>query len=69
MAALPASLPRKRIMEICRDYKYLKAEEYIEQTLAALADWRKVFTRLNVPHKAGEPIFNVLAKLHQDFEK
>ncbi|KIF60716.1 transcriptional regulator [Pseudomonas fluorescens] len=65
----PGKPTRKRIMEICRDYKYLKAEEYIEQTLAALADWRKVFTRLNVPHKAGEPIFNVLAKLHQDFEK
>ncbi|UST70571.1 hypothetical protein [Pseudomonas moraviensis] len=56
-------------MEICRDYKYVKAEEYIEQTLAKLADWWEVFTRLNVPHKAGEPIFNVLAKLHQDFEK
>jgi serine/threonine-protein kinase HipA len=45
-------------MEICRDYKYVKAEEYIEQTLAKLADWWEVFTRLNVPHKAGEPIFN-----------
>ena len=56
-------------MEICKDYKYLKAEEYIQQTLAALADWKKVFTRLNVPHKAGEPIFNVLARLHLDFEK
>ena len=37
-------------MEICKDYKCLKAEEYIEQTFAALADWHKVFTRLNVPH-------------------
>lgn len=65
----PGKPTRKRIMEICRDYKYLKAEEYIEQTLAALSDWKKVFTQLNIPHKAGEPIFNVLAKLHEDFEK
>ena len=65
----PGTPTRKRIMEICKDYKYLKAEEYIEQTLAALADWHKVFTRLNVPNRAGEPIFNVLARLHQDFEK
>ncbi|WP_225922826.1 hypothetical protein [Pseudomonas hamedanensis] len=49
----PGKPTRKRIMEICKDYKYLKAEEYIEQTLAALADWKTVFTRLNVPHKPG----------------
>lgn len=56
-------------MEICKDYKYLKAEEYIEQTLAALSDWKKVFTQSKIPHQAGEPIFNVLAKLHMEFEK
>lgn len=65
----PGTPTRKRIMEICKDYRYLKADEYIEQTLAALADWKKVFTRLNIPHQAGEPIFNVLARLHEDFEK
>lgn len=65
----PGKPTRKRIIEICKDYKYLKAEEYIEQTLAALSDWKKVFTRLKVPHKAGQPIFNVLEKLHKDFEK
>lgn len=65
----PGKPSRKRIIEICKDYKYLKAEEYIEQTLSALADWKRVFTRLKIPHKAGEPIFNVLAGLHKDFEK
>lgn len=65
----PGKPSRKRIIEICKDYKYLKAEEYIEQTLSALADWKRVFTRLKIPHKAGEPIFNVLARLHKDFEK
>lgn len=65
----PGKPTRKRIMEICKDYKYLKAKEYIEQTLVALAEWEKVFIRLNVPHKAGESIFNGLMKLHQDFEK
>ncbi|MBC3952653.1 type II toxin-antitoxin system HipA family toxin [Pseudomonas folii] len=65
----PGKPTRKRIQEICKDYKYLKADEYIEQTLAALADWKKVFTHLKIPHKAGEPIFNVLAMLHEDFEK
>jgi serine/threonine-protein kinase HipA len=65
----PGKPTRKRIIEICKDYKYLKAEDYIEQTLAALGDWKKIFTRLKIPHKAGEPIFNVLAKLHKDFEK
>lgn len=65
----PGKPTRKRIIEICKDYKYLKPEEYIEQTLAALGDWKKVFTQLKIPHKAGEPIFNVLAKLHKEFEK
>jgi serine/threonine-protein kinase HipA len=65
----PGKPTRKRIIEICKDYKYLKAEEYIEQTLIALGDWKKVFTTLKIPHKAGDPIFNVLAKLHKDFEK
>lgn len=65
----PGKPTRKRIIEICKDYKYLKAEEYIERTLAALGDWKKVFTQLKIPHEAGEPIFNVLAKLHKDFEK
>ena len=65
----PGKPSRARIMEICRDYKYLNAEHYIEQTLAALCDWKNVFTRLNIPHKAGAPIFNVLANLHKDFEQ
>lgn len=65
----PGRPTRKRIMEICRDYKYLRAEEYIEQTLDALSGWKKVFTHLKIPHKAGEPIFTVLEKLHEDFEK
>jgi serine/threonine-protein kinase HipA len=65
----PGKPTRKRIMEICKDYRYLKAEQYIEQTLNALADWKNVFTRLNIPHKAGQPIFNVLGNLHKDFEK
>lgn len=64
----PGKPTRKRIMQICGDYKYLKAEAYIEQTLAALSDWKEVFTRLKIPHRAGEPIFNVLAKLHKEFE-
>lgn len=67
--ATPGKPTRKRIMEICKDYRYLDAEAYIEQTLAALADWKSVFTRLKVPHKVGVPIFNVLAKRHEDFEK
>ncbi len=65
----PGKPTRKRILEICSDYKYLKAEEYIEQTLVALSQWKNVFTRLQIPHKAGEGIFNVLDKLHKDFEK
>lgn len=65
----PGKPTRKRIMEICSDYKYLNAEEYIEQTLAALSQWKMVFTRLKIPHRAGEGIFNVLDKLHVDFEK
>lgn len=60
---------RKRILEICNDYKFLKAEEYIEQTLAALAKWQEVFDRLKIPHKAGKGIFNILKKVHEDFEK
>lgn len=64
----PAKPTRKRILEICADYKYLKANEYIEQTLEALSQWRELFDRLGIAHKAGEGIFNVLKKVHKDFE-
>lgn len=59
---------RKRIQEICKDYKYLKADEYIDQTLTALSKWKYVFERLKIPQEAGSGIFNVLDKLHKDFE-
>lgn len=65
----PGKPTRKRILEICRDYKYLDAEAYIEQTLAALASWQSVFDRLNIPHKAGRGIFNVLKEVHKAFEQ
>jgi len=64
----PAKPARKRILEICSEYKYLKANDYIEQTLAALNDWKNVFDRIGIAHKAGEGIFNVLKKVHKDFE-
>ena len=64
----PGKPTRKRIMEICKDYKYLKADEYIEQTLSALSNWKTVFERIKIPEKSGVGIFNVLDKLHKDFE-
>ncbi|MEN4913348.1 type II toxin-antitoxin system HipA family toxin [Erwinia amylovora] len=64
----PGKPTRKRINEICQDYKYLKADEYIEQTLDALSRWKDVFERLKIPQKSGTGIFNILNKLHRDFE-
>lgn len=65
----PGKPTRKRIQEICKDYKYLDADAYIDQTLAALMKWRGVFDQLNIPQRAGSGIFNVLERLHKDFEK
>jgi hypothetical protein len=41
----------------------------IDRTIAALATWRSVFDRLKLPQRAGEPIVNVLGRLHKDFDR
>jgi serine/threonine-protein kinase HipA len=64
----PGKPTKKRIKDICSGYKYLKADDYIDQTLAALSKWRNVFDRLNIPHSAGEDIFKVLETTWKDFE-
>lgn len=58
---------RKIINELCRDYKFLKPNDYIDQTLNALKNWQAVFTQANIPHQAGAGIFRTLEQLHNDF--
>lgn len=59
---------RKIINELCRDYKFLKPNDYIDQTLDALKNWQATFTNANIPHQAGAGIFRALEQLHKDFE-
>ncbi|CDG15863.1 type II toxin-antitoxin system HipA family toxin [Xenorhabdus doucetiae] len=60
---------RKRIKEICSEYKYLKADDYIDQTLESLSNWENEFKRLKIPYDAGKGIFNTLERDHDFFEK
>jgi serine/threonine-protein kinase HipA len=59
---------RKIINEMCKDYKFLKPNDYIDQTLAALGNWRGVFTQAKISHQAGVGLFRALEQLHKDFE-
>ncbi|ASL25595.1 type II toxin-antitoxin system HipA family toxin [Azotobacter chroococcum] len=59
---------RKIIQELCKDYKYLKPDEYIDQTLLALSKWEDMFKYLQIPVYAGAGMFRVLGDLHKDFE-
>jgi serine/threonine-protein kinase HipA len=52
---------RKVIRDLCKDYKYLKPDEYLDQTLAALDDWDRVLRALKIPKSAGAAIHRVLS--------
>jgi len=58
---------RKLINQLCQDYRFLKPNDYIDQTLEALGNWREVFTQASIPHAAGTGIFRVLEQLHKNF--
>jgi serine/threonine-protein kinase HipA len=60
---------RKLMHQLCKDYKFLKPDDYIDQTLAALANWQQVFADTKIAESAGTPVFNVLNKLRADFLK
>ncbi|MGE8406359.1 MAG: type II toxin-antitoxin system HipA family toxin [Pseudomonas sp.] len=60
---------RQIIKKLCADFKYLKPDEYIDQTLDALTDWREVLRKCDIPVKAGEGIFRVLEQVRKDFER
>lgn len=57
------------IRKLCADFKYLKPDEYIDQTLHALANWREVFQNEDIPIQAGNGIFQALEQVKMDFEK
>ncbi|MCG3472360.1 type II toxin-antitoxin system HipA family toxin [Xenorhabdus bovienii] len=59
---------RKRIREICSEYKYLKADEYIDQTLDSLSNWECIFDSINISINTGLEIFNILTEDHKLFE-
>jgi serine/threonine-protein kinase HipA len=58
---------RKLIKALCKDYKYLKPDDYIEQTLEALANWETVFADLTINASAGKSMFNVLSDVRSEF--
>ncbi|HJR27510.1 MAG TPA: type II toxin-antitoxin system HipA family toxin [Pseudomonas sp.] len=59
---------RKVIRDMCKDYKYLKPDEYIDQTLAALDDWDRVLGTLKIPKSGGAAIHRVLSDARVRFE-
>jgi serine/threonine-protein kinase HipA len=59
---------RKVIRDLCKDFKYLKPDQYIDQTLAALDDWDRVLKVLKVPKSAGAAIHRVLSEARVRFE-
>ncbi|WP_017349867.1 type II toxin-antitoxin system HipA family toxin [Pantoea sp. A4] len=58
---------RKSILDLCKPYPFLKPDEYIEQTLDALANWKNVFNQLNINDKAGKGIFKILEQQWKQF--
>ena len=52
---------------LCKDYKYLKPDDYIEQTLEALANRETVFADLTINASAGRPMFKVLSDVRSAF--
>lgn len=59
---------RKVIRDLCKDFKYLKPDQYIDQTLAALDDWDRVLEALQIPRSAGVGIHRVLSEARVRFE-
>lgn len=59
---------RQVIRALCKDYKYLKPDEYIDQTLAALDNWDQVLGTLKIPQAAGAAINRVLNDARVRFE-
>lgn len=60
---------RKIIRELCKDYKYLKPDEYVDQTLDALSKWLDVFDSIDIPLRAGAGMLRVLEQDHEAFEE
>lgn len=60
---------RKVIRDLCKDYKYLKPDVYIDQTLAALDDWDRVLRAQKIPKAAGAAIHRVLSDARGRFEE
>lgn len=58
---------RQAIQALCADYKYLKPQDYIEQTLAAFAKWDDAFEIAKIPLKAGAGFKRVLEQDHAAF--
>jgi serine/threonine-protein kinase HipA len=59
---------RKIIRDLCADYKYLKPDCYIDQTLAAFDKWAEVFRGIGIPLDAGAGYHRILQKDHESFE-
>ncbi|WP_397443510.1 type II toxin-antitoxin system HipA family toxin [Pseudomonas chlororaphis] len=56
---------RKAIKRLCADYKFLKPDDYIDQTLEALGNWETVFSELSIPAADGNEIFETLEGVRQ----
>ncbi|MEN5091582.1 type II toxin-antitoxin system HipA family toxin [Pseudomonas protegens] len=56
---------RKAIRRLCADYKFLKPDDYIDQTLEALGNWEVVFGEVDVPAVDGKEIFETLEDVRQ----
>ncbi|MGY4490739.1 type II toxin-antitoxin system HipA family toxin [Pseudomonas sp. TE3610] len=58
---------RALLRELCKEYRYLKVDDYIDQTLETLAGWEAVFHGLEIDLAEGRGIFTVLDGIRAKF--
>jgi len=56
---------RKDIKVLCSEYRFLKSDDYIDQTLAALAGRQSLFEALNIKISDGKEIFDALKDIQE----
>jgi len=60
---------RALIRQLCGEFRYLRADDMIDQTLSVLAQWKDVFASVGIPEHAGEGMFRLVAADHAAFER
>lgn len=56
---------RKRLKQVCAPYRYLKTDQYIEQTLDALSEWPSLCRELDIEAKQQAVIQRAFDEIHR----